>query len=216
MTTEEWNEIPQFKPNKYFTKYLPVEEEVKHGDIALKPAIPPLELNAYIEQVDQHEIDLKLDGFEQFKKLKLFLCSRDIQVKDELTFFWGDGREEDGFFKRKVKALDKVGDVRKLGESGITKGHIEYEMEKEGYFWNTDFAYKVIGEISSDALAYVKESDEFDEGDIKRDVLIKDTFDNEYEHLNPKGNEKIRELSDTEKIIKELPIKIKGPCGHFH
>ena len=49
---------------------------------------------------------------------------------------------------------------------------------------------KVIGEISPDALGYVKEGDEFDETEVSiYDVLNK---------------------------ISVLGIKIKGPCGHFH
>ena len=63
-----------------------------------------------------------------------------------------------------------------------------------------DKCYKVIGSISPDAV-WVKENDEFDDGDISiwawdgKEGWLAD---------HPIGN------------YKDYRIKIKGPCGHFH
>lgn len=79
-------------------------------------------------------------------------------------------------------------------------------------------SYKMIGTISS-GVYWVKEGDTFSEEEIKRDVLTKwyageDDY-TEYVHHYPKGEEAIKIPSD-EEFISEDPIKLKGPCGHFH
>lgn len=61
---------------QYFAKYLPVGGEIKEGDIVKdfsRPTYP----------VPYNPIHHKLEGKT---KLKLFLCSRDIQVGDECFF----------------------------------------------------------------------------------------------------------------------------------
>lgn len=74
--------------------------------------------------------------------VKLFLCSRDIQVGDKITL---DGISFTEFTR--LKELSKV-----------------YAPKFDSYF-------KVIGEISPEAI-WVKEGDEFEEEDIKYSIAI--------------------------------------------
>lgn len=106
----------------YFTKYLPVEGEIKEGDIVQG-------VSGYFYQVKDifHDAgkatSIKGESLllSQLQKVKLFLCSRDIQVGDKY-------RITDGF-----------------GTDGI-----EFEF-KEGQPKRTS-AFKVIGEISPAAV----------------------------------------------------------------
>jgi hypothetical protein len=94
---------------QYFAKYLPVEGEIKEGDIVIG-----------------------MDG----KKVKLFLCSRNIQVGD------------------------KVLDIRTNTWKEVNNScGVELYKQKPN-----DIQFKVIGEISPNAK-WVKEGDEFEEND---------------------------------------------------
>jgi hypothetical protein len=64
---------------KYFTKYLPVEEEIKEGweGIAYKADVKG--------QFFKHSYTTN-PWYADAKPCKLFLCSRDIQVGDEMTW----------------------------------------------------------------------------------------------------------------------------------
>lgn len=109
----------------YFAKYLPVEGEIKEGDMYWFNG-SPTELRK--DNNDAH-------GMCSCKKVKLFLCSRDIQIGDKVRWLTGNGEWGNSVV---------TGDPSKLIET-----------------------YKVIGEISPEAI-WVKEGDEFDEGDISR------------------------------------------------
>lgn len=82
-----------------------------------------------------------------------------------------------------------------------------------------DVYYKIIGDISEAALSYVRDRDEFDEGDVR----ISMAFAKEVK--SSPGMSYIKRMKDDpEWTIKKLhskqllmkPIKVKGPCGHFH
>lgn len=123
----------------YFTIYLPIEGEIKEGDLFFN------------EKSSSKKIQIfKKGGSRHFKKAKLFLCSREVPDNwDNPHVDYWDGTPED---KR----------------------------------------YRVIGEISPEALSYIKEGDEFDKDEI---VPI---------YWN---NEEKQGLAW---------YAIKGPCGHFH
>jgi hypothetical protein len=110
----------------------------------------------------------------------MFLCSRDIQVGDKVQcFVEGEWKYCDLFHPEEVE-----------------------EWEKEG-------AFKVIGEISPDALSYVREGQEFEEGDIQL-MFFKGS------HAGISGStERIKELSALADNT-ELRARVKGPCNHFH
>lgn len=129
----------------YFTKYLPVEGEIKEGNKFIidvynshQYGIKTAEVVGYntIRQKENFVQILPFDK-EKCKKVKLFLCSRDIQVGD------------------KVKSLN---DSIQFYPIPATQRIAKNEL---GNY------YKVIGEVSEYALSYVTEGMEFDEDGIK-------------------------------------------------
>jgi hypothetical protein len=127
----------------YFAKYLPVEGEIKEGDLYLadgnlvcKAKIPKKYNNPHVPY------------FDSYKKVKLFLCSRDIQVGDK--FFHND------FPNKEFEVESSLHFTKLIKTSG---------------------SYKVIGEISPEAT-WVVEGDEFDEEHIKRNHICYDTWGN--------------------------------------
>lgn len=100
---------------------------------------------------------------QKLQLFKLFLCSRDIQIGDGMVMeCLTNGNYE-------IFQIDTLNDIFP-------------DMIKEGS------QFKIIGEISPDALSYVKEGDEFDENQVI------------YASVDYIG----------------WRYKIKGPCGHFH
>lgn len=120
---------------KYFAKYLPVEGKIKEGDLCIGEDEGGLRI---------HECK-KISYCEKIgcKKVKLFLCSRDIQVGDEYY------NEQFEFTKYPNKSIADSS-TEMVGENG---------------------SYKVIGEISPDAV-WVKEGDKFDEDEVKESYII--------------------------------------------
>ncbi len=122
---------------------------------------------------------------------KLVLTSNNINTGDKVHYRHTKGI----YFERDCIYVDE-------GEVGNPTGR-HYIKDKDDY----NHISKVIGEISPDALSYVKEGDEFDTQDIR---IIYDC---------EKGNEcDIIFRQQTCLAPHQLlqPIKIKGPCGHLH
>lgn len=134
----------------YFAKYLPVEGEIKEGDMYWFNG-SPTELRK--DNNDAH-------GMCSCKKVKLFLCSKDIQIGDKFVNpRWGLLG-----FQEHVCTNIEMGS----GENFYPKEMIIWFKEGSVNFWlPLDKCYKVMGEISPEAI-WVKEGDEFDEGDISR------------------------------------------------
>lgn len=108
----------------YFAKYLPVEGEIKKGDIV---------------QWGPFRGPVYAAGGKDIKKLKLFLCSRNIQVGDKVEWI----------------PFNTSSDVH----SAIVDDGNLYHINKLNPF-------KILGEISPDAT-WVKEGDEFEEDEIE-------------------------------------------------
>lgn len=121
---------------KYFTKYIPVEGEIKEGDRFLCPEVTPQ---------GEPPIYPQAPTCPKCKKVKLFLCSN-------TTNSWG----------------------------------------------------KPIGEISPDALSYIKEGDTFDETKVQFREKNKD-YHNGLKFIDIPPNDYFQCI-----------VKIQGPCGHFH
>ena len=76
-----------------------------------------------------------------------------------------------------------------------------------------------IGEISPDALSFVKEGDELDSTQVRSYFLYEEYFrdrEPQFQTLTRIGHvEKPFKPKDETDIINQY-IQIKGPCGHFH
>lgn len=119
---------------KYFAKYLPVEGEVNIGDNFIDTGV----MNLIGKRANKH------GDYSGYQKVKLFLCSRDIQVGDTV----------------KALLVDKFGYKDYL----ITdKDSAELSIEMGDF--------KVIGEISPEAT-WVKEGDEFDRTEARQYINL--------------------------------------------
>lgn len=145
----------------YFTKYLPVEGEIKAGDGHFKTKFVAglsevSEKEYYANGGDEINPTGKVEGDRIYikdqgswyhkgecQKVKLFLCSRDIQVGDKAYF---------------NTTSDPV-EVTKVENGMLTN--------KGGKTYSVDESFKVIGEISPNA-SWVTEGMEFDENDVEK------------------------------------------------
>lgn len=118
---------------KYFAKYLPVEGKIKEGEPYLNKGVLFFADPVFDEGNNPNNSNPRITN----KKAVLFLCSREIQVGDEITWI-GTGGSPQTPFGTKMKH-----------DTPLTSG-IMHEN------W-----IKVIGEISPEAT-WVKEGDEFD------------------------------------------------------
>lgn len=143
------------------------------------------------------------------KKLKLFLVSRDIQVGDEY--------------------INTITNKKHFCTHELSSVQIQEKLSPGTYI-------KVIGEISPDALGYVKEGQEFDEDEIKIFGSIHNSYNSsrlteeeiariakqfhktvlKVEYGNPEHDVSGRTVCTTIYWNETNSIKIKGPCGHFH
>lgn len=213
----------------YFVKYLPIEGKIKEikgtwvwapwglGQFELK--IPNngdgSTIHAY-SQVHNGETYIKV-LHSDLKPVGLFLCSEDIKVGDKI--YATDPPDKDLILREWTEHLDLdiPNSISGLGVKG----------------------FKIIGEISQDALSYVDNNDEFDEEQIQQLVEIK-MFEDDYydekdkkidldevlkEELTHKSIERYEKLNfykwkdavdEIEVKIYYKTYKIKGPCGHFH
>lgn len=130
----------------YFAKLLPVKGEIKEGDLCTCPH-KGKGINVGKGQPKQVIVLFTYTKARHLckdcTKVKLFLCSRDIQVGDKIH---SDGLE---------------------GEYIGTPDNFAYIKTSDGHTSSRrpETCFKVIGEISPDAT-WVKEGDEFDESDI--------------------------------------------------
>lgn len=179
---------------KYFTKYLPVEGEIK--EIKDTWVITPSGLGQF--ELRSHTTDLQptsqivvhtKNGYKSFneldiKPIKLFLCSRDIQGGDRVADEKGQNYYVD------------------YGNISVIGSKIQ--------------GYKVIGEISPDAI-WVKEGDEFDENEIQFITLSYTMFSrDEPERISCTEKEWLStKIEDYCTISKAIEIKCPT-CKQFH
>lgn len=170
---------------KYFAKYLPVEGERNIGDTVIHPGNPPVE-------VTESNRELLC---EDCKRVKLFLCSRDMKPDDEVINIGGYASlNHKGIYVSDSDLGDTCYIRTSLGAEQCIKSH-----------W-----VKVIGEISPEAT-WVKEGDEFDEEEVKQHLKnikagFEIYFDTEFQE-------------ERERILYEIVVDyylILGPCKRFH
>lgn len=167
----------------YFAKFLPVEGGIKiKGDESIGDG-----------PTKSQKIDVTYKYRKKYgeQKVKLFLCSGDVQVGDKIR---GNYSSTDSF---DVECLRNDGD--KDHPHWIVRG-----QDGNEYFYETFASFKVIGEVSPEAT-WVKEGDEFDSSDLGINIhgnlsLLWEETSSHIEFLKVKG----------------ASVAIKGPCGHFH
>lgn len=116
----------------YFAKYLPVEEEIREGDLLLtKKGDVYIHYKKYITGLPYPVMQIVSP---EDKKVKLFLCSRDITIGDKLY------------------PLEGAEDQKEGAEMTCAQDVVVFKRNR---------AFKVIGEISPEAT-WVKEGDEFE------------------------------------------------------
>lgn len=181
---------------KYFAKYLPIEGVINKGDKVLV-------VGKYIQTCEGlHDFDgIQIDwnpeiGFatvakSQSQKVQLFLCSRDIQVGDNVRAEYPSTLSHD---------------VKVTKESEFTT--VPHWTVEGGYEYAKNATFKVIGPISLEAT-WVKKGDEFEEDEVKK-----------YWQPGGFGSEtwNLVDVSILSYLLPDAAIlyKIKGPCGHFH
>lgn len=138
----------------YFAKYLPVEGEIKKGDMVLNTHLEEW-VGVLLQEVPKNKKIKAIVNYNSLyhnifncKKVKLFLCSRDKNVGEKILVEL-DNKEIKEFIVDLEIAAFGVFDKDKIGENR----HINQ-------------VFKVIGEISADAI-WVKEGDEFDADEVK-------------------------------------------------
>jgi hypothetical protein len=130
---------------KYFAKYCSDEGEINEGD--------KVRHNGQIVTILKKEGEgdtYKTDGFPVYgsnlQKVKLFLCSKDIEIGDKC-------REFNNIDKEIIADWDEV----------------TTSIEYPGFVY-----FKILGEISTEAK-WVKEGDEFDEDEIAHHKICHDS-----------------------------------------
>lgn len=118
---------------QYFAKYVPVEGEIKEGDWKFCSNYNELHHYGVGKGIEQDTI------CKECKKVKLFLCSRDIKVGDNVQYQGED-----------------------WGVPITVSDHMRLTKWIKG---GDETIFKVIGEISSDAV-WATEGMEFDEKDL--------------------------------------------------
>lgn len=132
-------------------------------------------------------------------QVKLFLCSRDIQIGDrvQVDVLLNGVYNEFVFEKECVENGIRVQQFTGVGV------YVHYPDSDEGNL------FKVIGEISPNAK-WVKEGDEFDEDDYYWKLFPRHTHDED-------GYTIWLDEDDLPDLNRKIPIyNVKGPCGHFH
>lgn len=169
--------------SKYFAKYLPVEGEAKEGDIY---------------SCDQNQL-VNWEGREKVfhrhtnkTKLKLFLCSRDILVEDDVIY-------QKDYSKQKLSSINK---------QGLCSFRMDFTDDLDTH--KLSDLFKVIGEISPKA-SWVKEGDEFEEAQLQAVAAYKGNINDFTSYI----------LESVESFIPYIPykkiIQIKCPtCKTFH
>lgn len=133
----------------HFAKWLPAEGRIREGDY----------FESYLLKGEYEKADTKdkAEYAKDLQKVKLFLCSRDIQVGDSYY-------NTDYNTYRVVKSF------------GTTSPNIVHFDDSSLFDYRKD-CIKVIGEISPEAV-WVKEGDEFDEEEVSNSLFIRQIIPN--------------------------------------
>lgn len=132
----------------YFTKYLPVEGEIKKGDFFINNNDDETCGDITESSVDNFSDYADSDWTDNCQKVKLFFCSRDIQVGDKNVYYKGVCSDSEPYVK-----LPEAINIPTL------------ERIKAAFLEDGNAALKIISEIPPE-LNSVEEGYEFDENDF--------------------------------------------------
>jgi hypothetical protein len=213
-----------------FTKYFKVEGELHEGDLFLRDDKPSIHKFLGMDTKMKNHVWLRvIEGYKNeagkeymahivnimnVPKIKMYLCSRDIQAGDTVFF-----RLASGAVEKQLKCVEVFEDDRIDGSKAITVVLEDGEYKVHTTPDETNQCYKVIGEVSQNAL-WVKPGDEFNLEDLKRGYkparfssMIVGLVDYTVEQI-------IQEQNYLKKTINGIELhtvyQIMGPCGHFH
>ena len=166
---------------KYFAKYLRVEGEITDAGVAYKSKkYPHLEAKFSTSPWNKKVMD-----FYEIEKVKLFLCSRDIQVGDKVFEVYSD----DGTLS---SPYEWTLDIHENNSKYIEEGNV---------------VFKVIGEIYPE-VTFVKEGDEFSDDEVGFIYYPGEDMDTEVLSIDERNKHK------SKKYINEITIKCKH-CGKY-
>lgn len=177
---------------KYYTKYLPVDGEIKIGEICLvtdddgSTAFLPFK-QVYVDE-----------GGILPKKVELFLCSRDIQIGDHAMELLTTG-EYDTFQIDTENDIydDMIADKRQFKVIG--KVSKEALWAKDGdEFDDNEINLQWYDDSGSSDITWTNINEFFDEDDIIDNYIY--AGKSYWDYLS----------GDIKRV------QVKGPCGHFH
>ncbi len=171
----------------YFAKYLPVEGEIKEGDWFW--STPEVQGKKLWQNTSAISVTSNILSGYHLQKIKLFLCSRDIQIGDK-------------YLEHTQVRPDR---------------YSEFTADDETFFYEPnriENAFKVAGPVSEGALTFVKEGDEFDKDEIKI-FKYADSYDSKLitEMLGDKWEHGKHHIITPGKVAF---VKIKGADGKFY
>jgi hypothetical protein len=215
---------------QFFTKYFRVAGELNEGDLFLMDNKPSIHKFLGIDKEMENYVWMRvMQGYEgesgkEYKahivnimnvpKMKMFLCSRDIQAGDTVFF-----RVAANAVEKQLKCIETYMNPNITGNETLTAVIKDGEYNTHTTPDETNQCYKVIGEVSQNAL-WIKPGDEFNLDELKkgykpaRDVST-------IIGLVPYTDEQVKNQQDY--LTREMGgfdfvcvYQIMGPCGHFH
>lgn len=213
-----------------FTRYFKVTGELNEGDLFLVDAKPSIhkflgmdkEMENYawfrvIEGYDGEtgkEYKAHIVNIQNWNKIKMYLCSRDIKEGDTVFF-----RVAANAVEKQLKCIETYMSPNITGNETLTAVIEDGEYKTHTTPDETNQCYKVIGEVSQNAL-WVKPGDEFNLEDLKRGYKPA-RFSSMIVGLLPYTVEQIlQEQNYLKKTVSGIELhtvyQIMGSCGHFH
>lgn len=185
---------------QYFLKYLPNKKPIAIGVLTTEgKVLSKLDIRDKTfwitdTKIDGVNVNIEDDCFQEheLKTIDLYVCSKNIKAGDKV-FDKGD-LNYPLYFKGTPENDTEIGEF--LTEDNLFT------------YRNMSDVFKVIGEVSLSSLGYVKQGDEFDEGDLQFKLKKGDLAGHIFNLSNIKafiGNS-----------YQHAWVLIKGPCGHFH
>lgn len=219
----------------YFSKFLPVDGEVKLGDHFIDTGV----MNLIGKRAN------KEGDYSGYQKVKLFLCSRNIQIGDKVktTVVLNSNKawSNDTYANFRGKFQKVVGSDYEFIVTGTTNINGGGFTTEDNIIICKYNSFKVIGEISTDAT-WVKEGDKFSEDQVRLlkavnvkyhtrahagtdvmnlgykpvDYYTPNIIQDRLERWHSEPEQYGISSSECDDIVFVHTVEILGQCGHFH